>query len=145
MLVSSHNPPGGIRRPVELIFAGIVVCPSAVSEKLGCLVNTSWWSNQGFSTSLKTSHRRATVACSRTNGTILKHNFSKHTPTVRVPVPAPDLLQVFKTVLERSNHDGPFGAALALLGVANNTASLPVYAWWYFTVSLRWRRKIPVH
>ncbi|PGH18383.1 hypothetical protein AJ79_00450 [Helicocarpus griseus UAMH5409] len=116
----------------NIIQARITVCPKEISSVLGCLSDMSWTKDPGFSTSLKTQHRRATVAYSRINGTILKHAFTETAPTLDVPVPAPDLLESFDIALKSKNSESPFAVALAYLGVGNNTATLPIYAWWYF-------------
>ena len=79
---------------------------------------------------MKTSYRRATVAYSRYNGTILSHKFSK-TPPVVAPINATELLQAFDIILGTSTSNfteliTPFAA------FGSRKPALPYFIWWYF-------------
>jgi uncharacterized integral membrane protein len=62
--------------------ARIVHCPTAVSSHAECITNTTWPSAPGWTTSLTTSFRNASVAYSIRNGTILSHTYTSD------PIPA---------------------------------------------------------
>jgi hypothetical protein len=66
------------------------------------------------------------------NNTILSHEFDDNEPTIEAPISASELLNAFTVVFTSSNEDSPFAIALEMLGVGNNVAAAPIYAWWYF-------------
>lgn len=74
----------------------------------------------------------AEVAYSRVNDSILTHSFEGSPPRTPADIPAAELLTAFALVFKSSNQASPFANALMLLGVGNNTAATPIYAWWYF-------------
>jgi hypothetical protein len=116
------------------IQAKLMDCPANVASSFQCQNATYWLHNDqpGFSTSLRTWYRRATVAYSRINSSILTHTFHADDPKSPAPISASELLHAFSLVFKASNTVSPFASALAVLGVGNNTASAPLYAWWYF-------------
>jgi hypothetical protein len=108
-----------------------VLCDSATATDSKCLDQTEWLEEPGFSTSLEVSYRRATVAFSRFNGTILQHTFEK-SPTTATPIAAADLLFAFDTVFHPVDNSTMYYFALTLLKIENNVPTLPLYLWWWF-------------
>ncbi|KAF1967526.1 hypothetical protein BU23DRAFT_559316 [Bimuria novae-zelandiae CBS 107.79] len=114
------------------IKARLIDCPADVASLFQCHDSRSWLKNQGFSTSLHSWYRSAEVAYSRVNDSILTHSFEGSPPQTPASIPAAELLTAFILVFKSSNQASPFANALTLLGVGNNTAATPIYAWWYF-------------
>ena len=89
--------------------------------------------SQRYCPAVSKSHcRSAEVSYSRVNDSILTHSFEKSPPKTIASIPAAELLTAFTLVFKSSNQVSPFANALTLLGVGNNTAATPIYAWWYF-------------
>ncbi|KAK7180879.1 hypothetical protein DPSP01_014430 [Paraphaeosphaeria sporulosa] len=114
------------------IRARLIDCPADVASMFKCQTTRSWLRNPGFSSSLHSWYRSAEVAYSRVNDSILTHSFDDSTPRSPARIPASELLKAFILVFKSSNQASPFANALTLLGVGNNTAATPIYAWWYF-------------
>jgi len=76
--------------------------------------------------------RHANIAYNRLNGTILSHEFLDSPEAINIS--SPDLLGVFKTLLEptKSNPDTTFLSYLTLLGLGANKPVLPLSIWQYF-------------
>lgn len=87
-------------------------------------MNTSWHSNPGWATTLTTSFRRATVAYSKSNGTIISHVFSG-SPAIPAPVNATDMLQGYRDAL--GNFSG-LQEVLAVLAKSDGTNLFALYA-----------------
>jgi hypothetical protein len=98
---------------------------------MNCLSDTSWQSREGWETTLTLFKRRATIAYNGLNGTILSHKFSK-TPRTAVDIGAPELLQVFDTLLGPVNRTSTYGRALTVIGLDSNKPVLPLTVWQYF-------------
>jgi hypothetical protein len=93
------------------------------------LNNTSWRDGDGWSTSIRTSYRRATVAYARFNGTILSYTFS-NIPTVEALINATELLQAFDVILGVDSSNSTLVSPFATFGA--RTPALPYFIWWYF-------------
>lgn len=77
--------------------ASMVPCPADLVVQNGCAKSGSWFSNEGFSTALKTSFLDATVSYDRQDGRILSHEVQTEAKSANVD--APDLLNALKAIL----------------------------------------------
>jgi hypothetical protein len=77
------------------VRVGVVYCPDSISTNKHCHSNKTWLSNPGWASILTTTFRKATVAYSGTNGTILAHKFSAASE-ISAPVNASEMLQGFR-------------------------------------------------
>ncbi|KAF2727751.1 hypothetical protein EJ04DRAFT_581808 [Polyplosphaeria fusca] len=114
------------------IRARVIDCPADVATAFQCQTSTSWIQNEGFDTKLRTWYRHASIAYDRVNSSILTHSFNPAQPKAAAPIDAADLLHAFALVFKSSNAVSPFASALTALGAGNNTATAPIYAWWFF-------------
>ncbi|KAK1753946.1 hypothetical protein QBC47DRAFT_385249 [Echria macrotheca] len=87
----------GSSGPNEL-QARVVTCPGSIAALQSCSNDTSWYNNVDWTVKMGAYFRNASVAYSRSNGTILWHSFPDE---VRVPVNVTpsDILKAYDTLL----------------------------------------------
>lgn len=84
----------------------------------------------GWTTQLKSTHRRADVTYSRVNDTILEYDFAQYA-SKDAPITSSDLLSVFDAATSGKSNDSAVNSALELLGTSSNVPLSPLYIWWY--------------
>jgi hypothetical protein len=108
---------------------GITSCP--LSELFGgdCLKNTSWHLDQGWSTGLETTYRRASIAYSRKNGTILSHTFTDRARPA--PVNSSQILQAWDNLLGVGVYDLTTQLVLKGFGIKPGKLLFPSIVNWF--------------
>jgi hypothetical protein len=107
---------------------GIVSCPYSDPISQDCLSDTSWHSLPGWTTSLNATFRRASMAYSRLNGTILTHQFTEE--LVRAaPINSSEILQAWDNFLGVGS--GKDQGALSMLGLGEGSFLFPAMVSWF--------------
>ncbi|KAH8749690.1 hypothetical protein F5882DRAFT_488495 [Hyaloscypha sp. PMI_1271] len=111
-----------------LVQAHLTLCSLTLNFDK-CFNSTAWRDGDGWSTSVRTSYRRATVAYGRFNGTILSHTFS-NIPTIDASINATELLQAFDIILGADSSNTTLISPFAVFG--SRMPAPPYFIWWYF-------------
>lgn len=112
-------------------YQDLVQCPNSIAARSKCRSDTSWHSNPGWATRLTATFRRANVAYSMSNATILSHTFSD-SPPVPAPMNATEMLQAYRDAFG-DFEDLP--DVLKVLADPEGTEVFPMYTypavvWW---------------
>ncbi|KAH8880898.1 hypothetical protein GQ53DRAFT_832908 [Thozetella sp. PMI_491] len=75
-----------------------LACSGDIAIKQSCLNDTSWYQDQDWTVKMAVSFRNATVAYSRSNGTILWHDFQDSSP-VPANISATEILRAYDSFL----------------------------------------------
>ncbi|KAK5662222.1 hypothetical protein OQA88_8127 [Cercophora sp. LCS_1] len=87
----------GSSGPNEL-QARLVSCPGSIAATQSCNNDTSWHNNVDWTIKMSAYFRNATLAYSRSNGTIVWHSFTD-APAVPVDITPAEILQTYDTML----------------------------------------------
>jgi hypothetical protein len=102
----------------------IVQCPSEVTQSADCFLDTTWANLTGWGTQLTSHFRRATIAYSRLNGSIVSWKFTS--PNLDpAPIDAQMMLQAYRDAY------GSFTTLADVLSLWNNQSStdrFPIFA-----------------
>jgi hypothetical protein len=109
----------------------LALCPPEIASNSSCLNDTSWLTLPGWRTNLTTSYRRATIAYTWTDDSVLSYTFSDATADP-APIDASDLLQAFDKVMMPVDDSSALGQALSMIGLGSNKPVMPFYVCWYF-------------
>ena len=109
---------------LKSICVGIVSCPFADPLSQSCDKDTSWQSSPGWTTSLNSTFRHASLAYSRLNGTILAHSFTDEPATI-APVNSAEILQAWDNFLGVNAADDVIGQALSMFGSGSGDFLFP--------------------
>ena len=114
-------------------YKGVAICSADIATGKGCLHDTSWISNVGWSTQAVISYVQANIAYSQQNGSILWYEIL---PTSPVPanIAVSDLLQTYNILLNASepNSMDPLEVVLSAVGMASKKQVIPFVIWWYY-------------
>ena len=108
-----------------LVTQGMVNCPSEISALAQCRSNTSWHSDPGWITTVTSTFRKATVAYSRSNGTILSTQFSD-APETPAPV---DAIAMLHGYLDAYGDFDNLKSLLSMLQTPDGTNLFPLYVY----------------
>jgi hypothetical protein len=116
----------------DIFFSiGIVSCPYSDPTTQSCLDDTSWQSLPGWATSLNATFRRASMAYSRQNGTILTHQFIDK-PASAASVDSSDILQAWDNFLGVSTAANDQSQELmSMLGLGGGGFLFPGLVSWF--------------
>lgn len=114
-----------------VVHIGIVSCPYFGTTSQSCDSDTSWQSLPGWTTSLNATFRRASIAYSRLNGTILTHRFTEE-PERAAPISSVDILQAWDNFLGVGNvADSSTQNILSMLGLGGGGLLFPGLVSWF--------------
>jgi hypothetical protein len=109
------------------IKLGILQCPPSISATLGCLSKDKWHTNAGWQATLNAYFQNANVAYSRTNGTVLSHDFA-HNAARPANTPAHEMLVALQDALG-DFKDVDFQGLLAALMNPDKIKIFPLYVY----------------
>src|SRR5436305_14170573 len=109
-----------------MVCIGIVSCPYSDLLSQSCVEDTSWQSFPGWTTSLNATFRRASVAYSRLNGTILTNSFTDE-PARIAPVNSTEILQAWDNFLGVGTNE----QILSALGRGSGKFLFPGMVGWF--------------